>query len=105
MQVSIDDSLMELEENIFKVPQKRKRPCANTNSKEKDTLTGVSDAESDSNFSDSSATCSLRQSGFTSRIDSVEGITVDHFQSTVEMSALMIFSLMWSSSPQKRGNL
>jgi len=73
-QASIDDSLMELGEDIFKVPQKRKRPRVKTNSKKKYTLSDVSDAESESDFSDCSVTCSLRQSGFASRIYTVDDI-------------------------------
>ncbi|XP_041917891.1 uncharacterized protein LOC121681986 isoform X1 [Alosa sapidissima] len=70
---SLDESLIETEENVFKMPPKRKR---SKRTKKSDNLTDLSgtDNEYESDFSDCSVTCSLRHSGFASCDYSVEDI-------------------------------
>lgn len=70
---SLDDSLMETEENVFKKPPKRKRSKRYKKSNNLNDHSGT-DNEYESDFSDCSVTCSLRQSGFASCDYSVEDI-------------------------------
>lgn len=60
--VFLDKNVIEMEENIFKIPPKRKR-AAQTNRKTKKseplTALSVTDTESESSFSDCSVTCSV----------------------------------------------
>ena len=74
---AMDENLMQMGDGIFKLPpEKRKGSRLKGNAKKKDSLIdlNVSDAESESDFSDCSVTCSLRLSGYANRTYSINDI-------------------------------
>lgn len=75
MNVGVEGSVFELEDYSFKAPQKRKsNKCHNSKRIKRVDVEEVShtDTDSDSEVSECSPTGSLPQSGFSSRIYSVE---------------------------------
>src|SRR4029434_2954795 len=74
---AMDENLMQMGDGIFKLPpEKRKGSRLKGNAKKKDSLIdlNVSDAESESDFSDCSVTCSLRLSGYANCTYSINDI-------------------------------
>ena len=75
VQTAMDVNLMEMDARIFKLPpEKRKRSHVNKSAKKKLVDLSSSDAESESDFSDCSITCSLHQSVYTNRTYSSDDV-------------------------------